>query len=48
MVSGSTDLTVAAVPTGMNAGVWMSPWGVWMVPTRPSRPSNSAVTVKYG
>ncbi len=38
MASGSTDFTVAAVPTAMNAGVWISPCGVWMVPTRPSRP----------
>jgi hypothetical protein len=36
--SGSIALTVAAVPTGMKAGVRISPRGVWMVPVR-ARPS---------
>ena len=36
--SGSTALTVAWVPTAMNAGVRMSPCGVWITPTRPARP----------
>ena len=48
MVSGSTALTVAWVPTAMNAGVWMSPCGVWMTPTRPAGPGSSASTSKYG
>jgi hypothetical protein len=34
MASGRTDLTVALVPTGMKAGVWIWPWGVEIVPTR--------------
>ena len=34
------DQTVARVPTGMNAGVWMSPCGVEIVPVRPSAPSS--------
>ena len=46
IVSGRTALTVAWVPTAMNAGVWMSPCGVRMTPTRPSRPGNSASTLK--
>src|SRR5882757_3143947 len=46
MVSGSTALTVALVPTAMKAGVWMSPCGVWITPTRPDRPGNSATTSK--
>jgi hypothetical protein len=39
MASGRTDLTVALVPTGIKAGVWISPWGVVIVPTRASEPS---------
>jgi hypothetical protein len=35
MASGSTALTVALVPTAMNAGVWIWPCGVEMVPVRP-------------
>src|SRR6476620_11365132 len=35
MDSGSTDFTVALVPTAMKAGVWISPCGVVMVPVRP-------------
>src|SRR6476469_3665764 len=35
MDSGSTYLSVALVPTAMNAGVWISPCGVVMVPVRP-------------
>src|SRR4029453_17336940 len=35
--SGSTALTVALVPTAMNAGVWMVPCGVVMVPVRPRK-----------
>ncbi len=35
-LSGSIALTVAAVPTGMNAGVRMSPRGVRIVPVRAS------------
>ena len=46
MVSGSTALTVALVPTATNAGVWMSPCGVWMTPVRPRRPGKVAPTVK--
>ena len=46
MVSGSTALTVALVPTGMKAGVRMSPCGVWITPTRPDRPGSSASTSK--
>src|SRR5882757_4308732 len=46
MVSGSTALTVALVPTAMKAGVWMSPCGVWITPARPDRPGNSATTSK--
>ena len=38
MDSGSTALTVALVPTAMNAGVWISPCGVVMVPVRPWKP----------
>ena len=34
MASGSTAFTLAFVPTGMKAGVRMSPWGVWIVPVR--------------
>ena len=48
MVSGSTALTVALVPTAMKAGVWMSPCGVWTTPVRPRRPRSSASTVKNG
>ena len=32
-------LTVAFVATGMNAGVWMFPCGVFMTPVRPSPPA---------
>jgi hypothetical protein len=35
MFSGKTDFTVALVPTGINAGVLISPWGVEITPTRP-------------
>ena len=35
MLSGNTDLTVALVPTGINAGVLISPCGVVITPTRP-------------
>jgi hypothetical protein len=35
MDSGSTDFTVALVPTAMKAGVRISPCGVVMVPVRP-------------
>src|SRR6478672_8317162 len=35
MDSGSTDFTVALVPTAMKAGVWISPCGVAMVPVLP-------------
>ena len=48
MVSGRTALTVAWVPTAMNAGVWMSPCGVRITPARPSRPGSSASTLKDG
>ena len=34
MVSGITDLTVALVPTGMNAGVAICPCAVVIVPAR--------------
>ena len=37
-VAGSIALTVAAVPTGMKAGVRISPRGVEITPTR-ARPS---------
>ena len=39
---GSIALTVAAVPTGIKAGVRISPRGVWMVPARalPERACN--------
>ena len=46
MVSGSTALTVALVPTATNAGVRISPCGVWMTPLRPRAPGMSASTVK--
>src|SRR2546428_2485344 len=42
--SGSTDLTLPFVPTGMKAGVGTSPWAVWRIPER-ATPS-LAVTVK--
>src|ERR1700712_4723802 len=42
--SGSTALTVALVPTAMNAGVWMSPCGVRRVPVRPSASGSRLVT----
>ena len=32
--SGCSVFTVAFVPTGMNAGVGMSPWSVWTTPAR--------------
>ena len=32
---GERDLTVAAVPTGMNTGVEICPWGVVICPVRP-------------
>ena len=32
--SGFIALTVAAVPTGMNAGVLISPRRIWIVPVR--------------
>ena len=41
MDSGSTVFTVALVPTGMKAGVWISPCGVVMTPLRPSSWSGS-------
>ena len=44
MDSGSTALTVALVPTAMNAGVWMSPCGVVMVPVRPRNSPPLAAT----
>src|SRR6478752_8458372 len=44
--SGNTALTVAWVPTAMNAGVRMSPWGVWITPALPARPASSASTSK--
>ena len=31
---GVRDLTVACVPTGMNAGVWIVPCGVVIMPVR--------------
>ena len=43
-LSGRTAFTVACVPTTINAGVSISPWGVWMTPVRPSRPSSWWVT----
>ncbi len=52
MASGRTALTVALVPTGVNAGVRMSPCGVRMTPARPRcapvlpRPSSRCVTSK--
>jgi hypothetical protein len=33
-LSGIIALTVAAVPTGMKAGVRISPRGVWITPAR--------------
>ena len=49
MDSGSTDLTVALVPTAMNAGVWISPCGVVMVPVRPrNSPPFSATCAAVG
>src|SRR5690349_6885961 len=45
MASGSTALTVARVPTGMKAGVRMSPCGVEIMPVRPRAPSSSLPTV---
>ena len=35
MDSGRTALTVALVPTGVKAGVWICPCGVVMTPARP-------------
>jgi hypothetical protein len=43
--SGQTPLTVAAVPTGMNAGVRKEPRSVEIVPTRASVPPSRASTV---
>ena len=43
-IPGSTDLTVALVPTAMNAGVWMTPCGVVITPVRPSAPGSLAPT----
>ena len=37
------DLTEAAVPTGINTGVWIWPWGVVRRPVRPW-PGSGAVT----
>src|SRR5262245_16558311 len=42
--SGSSILTVAFVPTGMNAGVRTSPWAVWRTP---ARASPSEATARY-
>ncbi len=44
--SGCSVFTVAFVPTGMKAGVGMSPWAVWTVPAR-AAPS-VASRVKHG
>ena len=44
--SGSTDLTVALVPTAMNAGVSMTPCGVLIRPVRPSASGSRVPTVK--
>ncbi|GHE02838.1 hypothetical protein GCM10008024_23960 [Allgaiera indica] len=41
-LSGSIAFTVAAVPTGMKAGVRIWPRGVWIVPVR-ARPSVAAM-----
>jgi hypothetical protein len=41
--SGKTDLTVAFVPTGINAGVCICPCGVEIVPTRASESESLAV-----
>src|SRR3990170_4733265 len=43
---GQTPLTVAAVPTGRNAGVRISPRSVAIVPARAREPGSPAVTVK--
>src|SRR3990172_7227461 len=32
--AGESVLTVACVPTGMNTGVWTSPWDVVILPRR--------------
>jgi hypothetical protein len=32
--AGVTPFTVARVPTGMNRGVFTTPWGVWKQPQR--------------
>ena len=42
-LSGSIALTVAAVPTGMNAGVRISPRGSRRTPLR-ARPSRAAIS----
>ena len=44
--NNSTDLSVALVPTGINAGVLISPCDVVITPVRPSRPSSFLPTSK--
>ena len=41
--SGWSVFTVAFVPTGMKAGVGMSPWAVWTVPARAAPSAASSV-----
>src|SRR5659263_639730 len=43
--SGQTPLTVAAVPTGMNAGVRRDPLSVEIIPARAAVPPSRASTV---
>ncbi len=44
--SGVIPLTVACVPTGMNAGVSIVPWGVSSKPVRAAEPGSRAVRWK--
>lgn len=46
MLSGSTALTVALVPTATKAGVRIGPCGVVITPVRPSRPGSRLCTAK--
>src|SRR5215207_9806855 len=46
MLSGSTALTVAFVPTATKAGVLSNPWGVVITPERPRPFGNDAPGTK--
>ena len=45
MASGVTDLTVAFVPTGMKAGVAISPCGVEITPARAAELAAGLLTI---